>query len=288
MWDVMSKTLKKLFKKFILAYIAVSIISLVVVYYNFSSDTNWMSFLGSFLGGIIGGFATLTAIYFTIMSLKQEDMPLVIPMRTVIYGYYNSGMGTHVTDENISEDIQSGEVDNHKFHFNPFNTAFMKFVNVGKDSALNIEIEWGNPYNSELYDILLSYGIPHEYFEKHFNTSKTAILYSDYMLPIKKEPETYRVQITDELVSLFEYVMAIFLGALREYAIDDKTAKEFGNNFIRKKHKFTTVKVRYEDLNGNPTEQEFDIYCRIQTLFGTYNGGYEKMQIELTTSKIIN
>jgi len=50
----------------------------------------------------------------------------------------------------------------------------------------------------------------------------------------------------------------------------------------------TTVKIRYEDLNGNPTEQEFDIYCRIQTLFGTYNGGYEKMQIELTTSKVIN
>ena len=137
----MSKTLKKQFKIFILAYFAVSIISLVVVYYNFSSDTNWMSFLGSFIGGIIGGFATLTAIYFTIMSLKQEDMPLVIPMRTVIYGYYNSGMGAYVTDENISEDIQSDEVDNHKFYFNPFNTTFMKFVNVGKDSALNIEIE---------------------------------------------------------------------------------------------------------------------------------------------------
>ena len=63
---------------------------------------------------------------------------------------------------------------------------------------------------------------------------------------------------------------------------------EFGNNFVKKKQKFATVKITFDDLNGLTTTNEFPIYCRLQTMLGTYNGGYQKMQIELSTCDIIN
>lgn len=287
----MGKGQVKMFRNFIIGYAVICVASFGIVAWKFANNSNWMSYLGSFLGGILGGLATLIAIYFTLASLKQDIMAYVIPMRTVLYGYYEKGIGVYVSAENITEDIPSIDgqyVKNHKIDFNPFNTSFMKFANVGKDSALNVRFEWSSPYDSELYDILLGYGIPHSYFDEHFNTEKQATLYGDYLLPIKVDTEGYKVQITDELIEVLRYIMGVFTGAFDEYAIDDKTRMEFGNNFVKKKQKFATVKITFDDLNGLTTTNEFPIYCRLQTMLGTYNGGYQKMQIELSTCDIIN
>ncbi|MBQ8803196.1 MAG: hypothetical protein IJZ53_06170 [Tyzzerella sp.] len=287
----MGKQQVKILRKFIIGYVMVCVLCLGIVARTCSDNPDLMSYLGSFLGGILGGLATLIAIYFTLMSLKQDVMPHVFPMRTVLYGYYSKTKGIYVSAENIEEDMISinGEyVENHKVDFNPFNTSFMKFANVGKDSALNVRIEWSTPYDSELYDILLEYGIPHTYFDKHFNTQRQEKLYADYMLPIKIDPEGYRVQIIDELVEILRYIMSVFLGAFDEYAINEKTRVEFGNNFIKKKQKFATIKIAFDDLNGNTITKEYPIYCRLQRTIGRYNDGYEKMKIELSTFDIVN
>lgn len=233
----MGKKQIKMFRNFIIGYAIICVASFGIVAWKCSNNANWMSYLGSFLGGILGGLATLIAIYFTLASLKQDIMAYVIPMRTVLYGYYDKGRGIYVTEENITEDIRAiGEeyVENHKIDFNPFNTCFMKFANVGKDSALNVRFEWSSPYDSELYDILLGYGIPHSYFDKHFNTEEKATLYGDYMLPIKVDTEGYKVQIIDGLIEVLRYTMGVFTGAFDEFAIDEKTKLEFGNNFVKK------------------------------------------------------
>lgn len=280
-----------IFRNFIIGYVLVCTISFGIVAWTCSGNSNWMSYLGSFLGGILGGLATLIAIYFTLVSLKQDIMAYILPMRTVLYGYYKKGQGIYILEESIEEDMLAigGEhIDNHKVEFNTFNTSFMRFANVGKDSALNVRLEWSSPYDSELYDILLGYGIPHSYFDKHFETEKKVTLYGDYMLPIKIDTEGYKVQIENELIEVLRYIMGVFWGSFDEYAIDEKTKLTFGNNFVKKKHKFATVKISFDDLNGITTTNEFPIYCRLQTLLGHYNDGYQKMQIELSTCEIIN
>ena len=285
----MGKQQIKVLGQFIIGYILTCIICLGIVAWACSDDSNWMSYLGSFLGGILGGLATLIAIYVTLASLKQDVKPHIFPMRTILYGYYCSGRGIYLLEEDIPQDsmiIAGQSMPDHEVRFNPFNTCMMKFANVGKDSALNIKFEWSKPFDSELYDILLEYGIPHTYFEEHFDTEKKATLYGDYMLPIKVEKEGYRVQITDELIELFVYIMSVFLGTLKEFAKDDKQV--FGNNFVNKKQKFATVKITYDDLNGNTTVNEYIIYCRIQRILGSYNGGYNKIKIELTTCESVN
>lgn len=287
----MGKQQVKVLGKFIIGYILACIICLCIVAWTCSDSANWMSYLGSFLGGILGGLATLIAIYVTLMSLKQDVMPHVFPMRTVLYGYYSEEKGIHLLEEDIPQDsmiIAGQSMPDHEVRFNPFNTCLMKFANVGKDSALNIKFEWSTPFDSELYDVLLEYGIPHTYFEEHFDTEKKATLYGDYMLPIKIESEGYKVQITDELIELFVYVMSVFLGTLNEFARDERTKLEFGNNFVHKKQKFATVKITYDDLNGNTTTEEYPIYCRIQKIFGNYNGGCRKIKIELTCCEYVN
>lgn len=209
-------------------------------------------------------------------------------MKTALFGYYNKERGAFVTDYNINQqDVNDGDTNNHQYRFNVFNNCFLRFGNIGKETAINTRIEFGSPYDSELYDVLLSYGIPHEYFVGHFNTEKVVKLYADYTVPIKSEPDAYKVQITPELVDLFVYVMNVFMGAFEEYEIEEQKHC-FGNNFVNQKQKFTTVKISYEDLNGNHREQEFPIYCRIQRCFGFYNDGFYKMTIELSTSDIIN
>lgn len=287
----MGKRQIKMFRNFIIGYAVTCIVSFGIVAWKCADNSNWMSYLGSFLGGILGGLATLIAIYFTLASLKQDIMAYVIPMRTVVYGYYENGKGVYISKDNITEDIRpigKEYVDNHKIDFNPFNTSFMRFANVGKDSALNVRIEWSSPYDSELYDILLEYGIPHSYFDKYFDTEKKEILYTDYMLPIKVDTEGYKVQISNELIEVLRYIMSVLMGAFDEYAIDEKTRMEFGNNFVKKKQKYATVKITFDDLNGNTTTNEFPIYCRLQEMLGRYNGGYQKIQIELSTCNIIN
>ena len=42
-------------------------------YIPFSRNYDWISFIGSFLGGVIGGLATFIGVYFTIKSQKQAD-----------------------------------------------------------------------------------------------------------------------------------------------------------------------------------------------------------------------
>ena len=287
----MGKKQIKIFKNFIIFYVVSCVLCFVVVAWKCSDNSNWMSYLGSFLGGILGGLATLIAIYFTLSSLKQDVMAYVIPMRTVIYGYYAKGKGAYLSKEDIAEDIPAidgEEVDNHKVEFNPFNTCFMKFSNVGKDSALNIRFDWSTPYDSELYDILLEYGIPHTYFDEHFDTEKKVKLYGDYMLPLRVDTEGYKIQIVDELIEVLRYVMAVFEGDFDEYAVNDELKMTFGNNFVKQKQKFAIVKITFDDLNGNTTTNEFQVYCRLQRLLGNYNGGYKKVQIELSTCDIIN
>lgn len=281
----------KIFKNFIIAYFILCVGCLIVVAWKCADNSNWMSYLGSFLGGILGGLATLVAIYFTLISLKQDVMPHIIPMRTVLYGYYAKEKGAFLSTECLAEDIpQIGEehIDNHKIDFSAFAPTFIKFANIGKDSALNVRVEWDSPSESELYKLLLNYGIPQSYFDKHFDTKIKTVLYSDYMQPIKIDSDGYRVQITDELVELFRYIMYVFTGALDEYASNENVKSTFGNNFVKKKQVFTKVKISFEDLNGNKNETEFPIYCRIQRNIGEYNDGYQRLQIELSTCDIIN
>lgn len=283
----MEKKQKDIFIKFIIGYGIVCFVCLLLVAEKCAGNTNWMSYLGSYLGGILGGLATLIAIYFTLESIKQDNMVYIIPLKTTLYGYYEKNCGCFVTTENIDTDsliLLNGE-DSKKVKFDSFNISFMRFANIGKDSAINIKFEWGSPFDSELYDVLLGYGIPHEYFAKHFNTEMQTQLCGDYVLPVKLESEPYTVQIADGLIELLKYTMAVFLGDFDEYAIDEKTKMEFGNNFVNQKLKFSELAIIFDDLNGNTITKKFIIYCHIERILGKYNGGYNKMQILLSVNE---
>lgn len=45
----------------------------ITQYFPFSHNYDWISFGGSFLGGIIGGLATFGGVYFSLKSQKEAD-----------------------------------------------------------------------------------------------------------------------------------------------------------------------------------------------------------------------
>lgn len=273
-----SQKYRKHFIISVVIFIAISLILIVNVSKTYKDDANMMSFLGGLLGGVLGGVVTFIAIYFTVLSLKQNVMAYVVPTKTNYYIYYKSS--GYFYSKKFIEDEQElrKEEDTIKEHF-----CFMNFANIGVESALEVNIKWSSPYDSELYDILLEYGLTNELMKERFRVHQTAILATDYILPVKVNTEKVKVQIPNELMTLFKIIIAIYKGCYADMKNDESYC--FRNNFVNKVQEFATVNISYKDLNGNSSEIEHKIYCRIQNTLNTYNWEYNVIQISFSTDK---
>lgn len=112
-----------------------------------STDGEWLSFWGSFLGGIFGGLATLGAILISREmakkdneelknSIAKERQPKIIPIKKSVYLYKICG------NTNIFNNIQTpGKIPRYS------ESIDVKFVNVGKEASIQIEVFWKKPQN---------------------------------------------------------------------------------------------------------------------------------------------
>lgn len=112
-----------------------------------STDGEWLSFWGSFLGGIFGGLATLGAILITREmakkdneelkeSISREREPKVIPIKKNAYLYKTYGTPCMFNEIQMPNKV-------------PICSDIIKLtlVNVGKEAAIQIEVFWEKPQN---------------------------------------------------------------------------------------------------------------------------------------------
>ena len=261
-----------------ITFLLTSIILIIIVSRIYKDNANMMSFLGSLLGGILGGIATFIAIYFTVLSLKQNVMAYVIPTKTNYYAYYKTGdyfySKKFISDETELENVKDTITV-------PY--CCLNLANIGKDSALEIAIKWSSPYESELYDILLEYGLTNELMQTLFRVNEKTMLATDYILPTSVDTENVKVQIPNELMYLFHLIIGVYRGCYTEMQNEENYC--FGNNFVNKIQEFALLNISYKDLNGDSSTKDYKIYCRIQNSLNTYNWKYNVMQITFSTDK---
>jgi|GEM_PF-3567211 len=95
-----------------------------------TNDGAWLSFWGSYLGGIFGGIATLIGIVYTIKSSTDDKKPIVIPFRKEFFVYIDSA------SKNVS-------LLNNKS--NRKEEKYIYIYNVGRENALNVDLKWIPP-----------------------------------------------------------------------------------------------------------------------------------------------
>lgn len=107
-----------------------------------SNDGDWLGFWGSFLGGIIGGFATLIGVILTIKKsdmdrqredekIKEERKPRLIPIKKSF---------------NIIREFEKvyifNKLDVLRKEYIISDILELKVVNASKESAIDISMEW--------------------------------------------------------------------------------------------------------------------------------------------------
>lgn len=146
-WRLLKKLIKEKSKQrsiMIVGTIALFILILIpyfikkTILHNNSStsssinDGAWLSFWGSYLGGIFGGIATLIGITYTIKGFTDDKKPIIIPLKKQFYVYIDS--------ESKNVKLLSNETNQEeKIHINIYN--------VGRENALNVNLKWIPPIN---------------------------------------------------------------------------------------------------------------------------------------------
>ena len=143
----------------------------ITQYFPFSHNYDWISFGGSFLGGIIGGLATFGGVYFSLKSQKEADdeknRQAVIPVMEYKISYdeddfYNSS-GQLISHINVEGAICEDESE--KWYFN------LIVENIGLGSAQITEITFDFKEN-EAQHIVYSTKIEYCYKLIKTNSSK--------------------------------------------------------------------------------------------------------------------
>lgn len=113
-------------------------------YYSKATNDGWVSFMGSYLGGIFGGFATLIGVLITLKTTRKQNIKPTIVIDMIeelrpIYGpnYYN--------DRNSNKEIIN-------FRDLPYLTDIfnIELMNTGKGYAKDIEVTFSIKKNDLL------------------------------------------------------------------------------------------------------------------------------------------
>lgn len=99
-----------------------------------TGNAEWLGFWGSFLGGIVGGIATLIGIVYTMKTFFYDKKPVLIPLKKEFYIYINNEKKVELASNLI---IESEEVSIKPIEFD--------IINVGRGAALDVEIRWMPP-----------------------------------------------------------------------------------------------------------------------------------------------
>lgn len=205
--------------------------------YSNISNSDWVSFLGSYIGSIIGAGVSVVGIFMTIkFSEKQSknDRDFMIEMNreerrlsiAPLLLCQTDNKNKHEYDSRFIFDLD-GEASN-----TPFNVMIV-ITNVGIGDAVDFELNFISYNEEDMRQSLVS-----NYFKK--DTSMRVLV--DLSIYLLEMPE----DIDDNLEKQPE-------GRLLEYAVPQKYNHRGGN---------IKLEIKYKDLIGNTYSQEMNLSIR--------------------------
>ena len=204
--------------------------------YSNISNSDWVSFLGSYIGSLIGAGVSVVGIFMTIkFSEKQSknDREFMIEMNREERRLSISPLLICQTDNNIHKFDSSfiSSLDGEKSN-TPFNVLIV-ITNVGIGDAVDFELSFISYNEEDMRQSLVS-----NYFKK--DTSMRVLV--DLSIYLLEMPE----DIDDHLEKQPE-------GRLLEYAVPEKYNHRGGN---------IKMEIKYKDLIGNAYSQEMNLSIR--------------------------
>lgn len=220
---------------------------------NNSTDGEWLSFWGSFLGGIFGGLATLGGILITREmakkdneelknSILKEREPKIIPIKKSIYLYKT------YENPHIFNSIQTpNDIPRYCENIN------VKFVNVGKEAAIQIEMLWDTPKNISSGDC---------FTDEDVKVCKAFLTKFGENGNIKIEKE-YIVSLEEIEMSLNSYT-EIYIKNLVGELIDNFRKNNKDGIYIRKNIPVGTIYIKckniYDEISNSAYYMEISIF----------------------------
>lgn len=224
-----------------------------------STDGEWLSFLGSFLGGIFGGLATLGAILITREmakkdneelkeSISREREPKVIPIKKNAYLYKTYGTPCMFNEIQMPNKV-------------PICSDIIKLtlVNVGKEAAIQIEVFWEKPQNIVKTKDLTDEDL--KVCNKFFNEF-------DINENIKVEKE-YISSLQEVEIGLNTYT-EMYIRELSSELIDNFRENNKHGIYIRKNIKVGTINIKRKNIYDETYNTSYDMEISIFEMGKSY------------------
>ncbi|CZR96772.1 MULTISPECIES: hypothetical protein [Clostridioides] len=224
-----------------------------------STDGEWLSFWGSFLGGIFGGLATLGAILITREmakkdneelkeSISREREPKVIPIKKNAYLYKTYGTPCMFNEIQMPNKV-------------PICSDIIKLtlVNVGKEAAIQIEVFWEKPQNIVKTKDLTDEDL--KVYNKFFNEF-------DINENIKVEKE-YISSLQEVEIGLNMYT-EMYIRELSSELIDNFRENNKHGIYIRKNIKVGTINIKRKNIYDETYNTSYDMEISIFEMGKSY------------------
>lgn len=235
---------KKFSKTLIILAVIVVLLPVILNLIVFALGKDQLVFqaYASYFGAAIGGLATLTAIYFTVLKTKEEEhKPLIFFKNRHVYYYRNrNGIYHYFSYKYCNEDNHIREL------AEPFN---FEFVNLGHP-AVNFRLSVTNLH--EFSDIVKLLNVDEEYSNKIDGSySKDNEQY--FTMSLVKKDDSILVD-----PNVFENILLKLLNCYYH----NLYYKNFQNNepFINGWFKLFSLEAAYSDIDGKNYTDTFSVY----------------------------
>lgn len=219
---------------------------------NSTSDSDWLAFWGSFLGGVFGGFLTLTGVRYTIKENEKEkekenekNKPFIVPLKNTILVYRD------VINETCYLSNQ-GKDEN----FFIYEQIYFKLINLGKEHAFNLSLGWNPPETHQIENFLQQKHIDNR-FKKGFNLiCNSRPEKRDDEIQIIKSCDNQDVQETYLFVG-WESLIKNLIECIALTNKGNKNDKTYVNMPLGK------LELKYENIYGNDVNKIYSIYGQV-------------------------
>lgn len=235
---------KKFSKTLIILAVTVVVLPLILnlIVFILGKDQSVFQAYASYFGAAIGGFATLVAIYFTVLKTKEEEhRPLIFFKNKHVYYYRNrNGIYHYFSHKYCNEDNYIREL------AEPFN---FEFVNIGYPA---VDFKLSVTKLNEFMDVVKLLTADEEFYNKIDRSySKDDEQYFTMSLVIK-----------DDNVIVDPHIFENILLKLLNCYYHNLYYKKFQNNepFVNGWFKLFSLEAAYSDIDGKNYTDSFSVY----------------------------
>jgi len=246
----MDKNIKKIIIAFIIVIILLPLVlNFALLFIDFvpsvGDDLEMFEAISGYLGGAIGGLATLIAIYYTFLKTKKDYKPMLCFHYCTMY-YYSSvnGVYSHFSTKYVDQD---SDVDGLR------ESLAFQLLNIGIYPAVEIVAKI-----TKMGDFLES--------AKLLKLTENEIedLNNSY---VKEDQGLFRINVikqNDSVVIPANSWFEFFVNRLIQYNRLNNSKKAYVNNnhFVNGEFKLFDIQINYKDIEGTPNEDIYSVYVK--------------------------